>query len=94
MGFCYFLILWILSNLWFVTIYVFGIINRILGFNFNFTFRFLLGDIFRFFLFKIRRFDLCGKCYREIYELDIFRSLMDKSYFFFFNCLFRCCFLS
>lgn len=94
MGSCHFLILWTPSNLWSATIYVLGIINRTLGLNFNLTSRPPLGDISRFPPYKIRRSDLCGKCYRETYESDISRSLMDKSYFFFFNCLLRCCPLS
>lgn len=84
MGSCHFLILWTPSNLWSATIYVLGIINRTLGLNFNLTSRPPLGDISRFPPSKIRRSDLCGKCYRETYESDISRSLMDKSYFFFF----------
>lgn len=94
MGSCHFLIPWTPSNLWSATIYVLGIINRTLGLNFNLTSRPPLGDISRFPPSKIRRSDLCGKCYRETYESDISRSLMDKSYFFFFNCLLRCCPLS
>lgn len=94
MGSCHFLIPWTPSNLWSATIYVLGIINRTLGLNFNLTSRPPLGDISRFPPSKIRRSDLCGKCYRETYESDISRSLMDKSYLFFFNCLLRCCPLS
>lgn len=82
MGSCHFLIPWTPSNLWSATIYVLGIINRTLGLNFNLTSRPPLGDISRFPPSKIRRSDLCGKCYRETYESDISRSLMDRSYFF------------
>lgn len=93
MGSCHFLIPWTPSNLWSATIYVLGIINRTLGLNFNLTSRPPLGDISRFPPSKIRRSDLCGKCYRETYESDISRSLMDKPNFF-LNCLLRCCPLS
>lgn len=93
MGSCHFLIPWTPSNLWSATIYVLGIINRTLGLNFNLTSRPPLGDISRFPPSKIRRSDLCGKCYRETYESDISRSLMDKPNIF-LNCLLRCCPLS
>lgn len=95
MGSCHFLILWTPSNLWSATIYVLGIINRTLGLNFNLTSRPPLGDISRFPPSKIRRSDLCGKCYteRDLW-VRYFQESNGQIVFFFLNCLLRCCPLS